>query len=67
LPAAIAALTLAAENNPEIGSLVEQYRQRKEAADLYVDAYRRYCWAVHSLTDLKLAPFHVLARRGSPQ
>ena len=63
LPAAIAALTAAASNS-EVASLVDQYRQRKDAADLYVEAYRRYCWTVHSLADLKLAPFHVLASEG---
>ncbi len=63
LPAAIAALTAAA-GNPEVAAMVDQYRQRKEAADLYVESYRRYCWTVNSLADLKLAPFHVLASEG---
>ena len=27
-------------------------------------AYRRYCWPVDSLADLKLAPFHLLATEG---
>jgi protein phosphatase len=60
LPAAIAALRSAA-SNPEIAALAERFQQREEAAHLYVEAYRRYCWPVHSLADLKLAPFHVLA------
>jgi protein phosphatase len=30
----------------------------------YVDAYRRYCWNVASVADLKLAPFHILATEG---
>jgi protein phosphatase len=64
LPAAIIALRAAAEN-PEVAALTEQYYQRKEAADLYVEAYRRYCWTVHSLADLKLAPFHLLASEGA--
>jgi len=64
LPAAIAALRAFAEN-AEIAALVEQYQQRKEAAGLYVEAYRRYCWTVHSLADLKLAPFHLLASEGA--
>ncbi len=63
LPAAITALAAAA-GNPEIASLVDQYHQRKEAADLYVESYRRYCWTVESLADLKLAPFHILASEG---
>ena len=59
-PAAITALREAGAN-PEIAALAERFRQREEAAHLYVEAYRRYCWPVHSLADLKLAPFHVLA------
>src|SRR5947207_11040332 len=64
LPVAIAALRAGAEN-PEIAALAEQHVLRKEAADLYVEAYRRYCWIVHSLADLKLAPFHLLASEGA--
>jgi len=60
LPAAITALR-AAGANPEIAALAERFRQREEAAQFYVEAYRRYCWPVHSLADLKLAPFHLLA------
>jgi protein phosphatase len=60
LPVATAALR-AAEGNPEIAALAERFHQREEAAHLYVEAYRRYCWPVNSLADLKLAPFHVLA------
>jgi len=37
---------------------------RRQAAADYADAYRRYCWPVHSLDDLKLAPFHLLATEG---
>ena len=64
LPVAIGALRASAENH-EISALAEQYQQRKEAADLYVEAYRRYCWTVRSLADLKLAPFHLLASEGA--
>ena len=60
LPMATAALRAAA-GNPEIAALAERFQQREEAAHLYVEAYRRYCWPVHSLADLKLAPFHILA------
>jgi protein phosphatase len=31
----------------------------------YIEAYRRYCWTVHTLSDLKLAPFHLLASENS--
>jgi protein phosphatase len=64
LPAVVTALS-AAQANTDVAALLEQYRQREEAANLYVEAYRRYCWTVHSLTDLKLAPFHLLATEGA--
>lgn len=64
LPAAIAALGQA-QQIPELASLLESYKQRSEAADRYVDAYRQYCWTVRSLADLKLAPFHLLASEGA--
>lgn len=41
---------------------------RKEAALLdaerFVSAYRRYCWPVAGVDDLKLAPFHLMASEG---
>ena len=64
LPAAIEALSAAA-SDPEVAGMLDRYRQRREAADLYVEAYRRYCWTMHSLADLKLAPFHLLASEGA--
>ena len=42
-------------------------RYRRAAAPwraLTSQAYRRYCWPVNSLDDLKLAPFHLLATEG---
>lgn len=39
-------------------------RRRKEHVGQFVAAYRQYCWSVNSLTDLKLAPFHLLASEG---
>ena len=44
--------------------LLDRYRERANAVEKYVDAYRRYCWPVRSLDDLKLAPFHLLATEG---
>ena len=37
---------------------------REHDVGLFVAAYRRYCWRVDSLVDLKLAPFHLLATEG---
>ncbi len=34
-------------------------------AAAYTDAYRRYCWPVASVADLRLAPFHLPATEGA--
>jgi protein phosphatase len=44
---------------------IENYQQRSQLIDHYIQAYRRYCWPVRSLDDLKLAPFHILATEGA--
>jgi hypothetical protein len=45
----------------ERAQLAETVRARLQAVARYTDAYRRYCWPVDAVTDLKLAPFHLLA------
>jgi protein phosphatase len=69
LPRALAALEQAVTrlDDPERDKLVEiegKYLQRANDIERFVAAYRHYCWPVNSLTDLKLAPFHVLATEG---
>lgn len=66
LSAAIATLETAANSGmtPESGELLQRYRERLDEVQHYVDAYRRYCWPVHGLTDLRLAPFYLLASEG---
>ncbi len=60
---AVPALEAAAERGAA-GPLLERFRARQALAGQYVDAYRRYCWEVSSVADLKLAPFHLLASEG---
>jgi protein phosphatase len=48
----------------QLGELVERTRLRAEDATRFVEAYRRYCWPVRAIDDLKLAPFHLLASEG---
>ena len=64
LPYAVAALESARSAVPEAAALLGHYRERQEMAGRYVDAYRRYCWPIHSISDYRLAPFHVLASAG---
>jgi polynucleotide kinase-phosphatase len=61
---ALNGLDLAAAQDPEIAKLRDRTRTRATLASQFVDAYRRYCWPVESLDDLKLAPFHLLASEG---
>ncbi|HXY38850.1 MAG TPA: polynucleotide kinase-phosphatase, partial [Vicinamibacteria bacterium] len=58
---AVRVLSQATERTEEARALLERYASRQQKAAAYVDAYRRYCWPVKSLSDLKLAPFHLLA------
>ena len=48
----------------DLSALLERYKERADALDLYTDAYRRYCWDVNSLDDYRIAPFHILATEG---
>jgi protein phosphatase len=48
----------------DLNELFSKYGARKEALDLYTEAYRRYCWDVKSIDDYKIAPFHILATEG---
>jgi protein phosphatase len=61
LGSAVTLLEQAAMHGLETTQLLDKYRIQKRLAEQYVDAYRQYCWPVHSIADLKLAPFHILA------
>lgn len=50
-----------ARSREGVAELLEKYRTRRDDLARYTEAYRRYCWPVEKLTDLKLAPFHLLA------
>ena len=48
----------------DVGDLLLRTGARHAMASDYVASYRRYCWPVNSVDDLKLAPFHLLATEG---
>ena len=64
IPQAEQALSAASRLVPELEGLQHHYQQRLQMATDYVIAYRRYCWPVNSLADIRLAPFHLLATEG---
>jgi protein phosphatase len=61
---AVAALEKASAHTSDVGPLLERYRERAGAIEKYREAYRRYCWPVRGVDDLRLAPFHLLATEG---
>lgn len=48
----------------ELRGLRQHFAEKLTATERYVDAYRRYCWNVDSVEDLRIAPFHLLACEG---
>ncbi|MBC6605663.1 polynucleotide kinase-phosphatase [Hymenobacter sp. BT188] len=65
LPLAEATLAQAASRGLDgVEALLARTSARHTAATHYAEAYRRYCWPVESLDDLRLAPFHLLATEG---
>ena len=65
LEAELPVLAAAAARGVDVAGLLRQSTERAEAAAGFVAAYRRYCWPVASVNDLKLAPFQILAGEGS--
>jgi protein phosphatase len=69
LPRAVASLAqatdrLAGDARGKAEQLMAESRRREDHVGQFVAAYRQYCWPVNALTDLKLAPFHLLASEG---
>lgn len=60
----VASIQQASTHGLDVSDLLSQTKIRSRMVNDYVDAYRRYCWPVNSLGDLKLAPFHLLATEG---
>jgi protein phosphatase len=54
----------ASDGSDVFSELVERQLKRVDRVNRYVDAYRRYCWPVAGVDDLKIAPFHLLASEG---
>lgn len=64
LTRAAALLEQAAARDPSAAELSAATRERLAAVEQYREAYRRYCWEVSGLDELRLAPFHLLASEG---
>ncbi len=69
LPRAVASLAaagarLTGDAKTDLERVADAVARREVGVGKFVDAYRHYCWPVNALTDLKLAPFHLLASEG---
>ena len=65
LSSAQALLHQAEARGIDVGEILPSVNERLRLAQLYRDAYGRYCWPVASLDDIRLAPFHLLASEGT--
>jgi len=61
---AVELLKQAESRGLEVCDLRARTEARRAMTSGYIAAYRRYCWLVDSVDDLKLAPFHLLATEG---
>jgi protein phosphatase len=52
------------DNGTKLNAVLARFTTRQKGIEKFVSAYRQYCWPVESLSDLKLAPFHLLATEG---
>jgi protein phosphatase len=58
-------LSAAARRGIDVAEILDRTVARSKRAQLYVEAYGRYCWPVASVDDVRLAPFHLLATEGT--
>jgi protein phosphatase len=65
LAAEVGALEQAIARGLDVSELLTHTTARRPMVNDYIEAYRRYCWPVNSVNDLKLAPFHLLASEGA--
>jgi protein phosphatase len=61
---AVRLLEAARDRGVDVGDMLDRTRPRVDMVEGFVDAYRRYCWDVENVDDLRLAVFVVLAGEG---
>ncbi|RKH54036.1 polynucleotide kinase-phosphatase [Corallococcus sp. AB050B] len=61
----VAVLGQATARGLQLGELSTRFTDKASQVQRYVEVYRRYCWPVTSLDDVRLAPFHLLATEGA--
>ena len=64
LAAAVEVLQCGVNRGLDMHELLDRTSNRQIMVSEYIEAYRKSCWPVRSIEDLKLAPFHILASEG---
>lgn len=64
LQRAVGLLEQAASRDPSAAPVFDEARARLAGVTAYREAYRRYCWSVDALDNVRVAPFHLLASEG---
>jgi protein phosphatase len=64
LSAALDAMALAEQRGVLDGNLRSRFEARRSSADAYGRAWAPFVWPVTGLSDLRVAPFHLLASEG---
>jgi protein phosphatase len=64
LGAALSIAQKGAARGLDLGSLMTRLERGERNISRYIESYGRYCWDVHGLDDLRVAPFHLLATEG---
>ncbi len=62
--AEVNALRSAKASSLDVGDLLTAAEQRESSIVGFVDAYRRYCWTITNIDDVRVAPFQILAGEG---
>ncbi len=65
LQASMVSMGMAIERGLPLTEALAHQEQRLRLVEKYVAAYQRYCWPVSSVSDIRLAPFHILASEGT--
>lgn len=64
LRAAVSSLESVHARLSDAEPLLQEHNERLAMIEKYTSAFRKYCWTVNGVDDLRLAPFHLLASEG---
>ena len=63
-PVELALQTTVARGIKDAIPVLEKFTHKNSIISKYIKAYQHYCWPVNSISDYKIAPFHILATEG---